>query len=680
MSVQVGDRVSLAIRATVLSLFAALSAASGGAQSTAYFSPTDSMSAARDSAPTATLEDGTVLFVGEDGLPSQVYDPASGHFALTGPLNEVRSQIAAIRLDDGRVLVVGGWNGIAAVASVELYDPRSRTFSSAGSMLSARARPVVAKLSDGRVLIAGGHDGTAAHGSAELYDPVSGGFIETGSMSIGRVGTATALASGSVLVIGGPSDGTGASAEIYDPALGGFTATGELNIARHGHAATPLADGRVLVTGGMDQAGNPLADAEVYDVAAGTFRLAGRMVTARHDHTAVLLRDGTVLAVGGHGMGGVLRGAELYEPASDGFTAEAALIEPRVGAIVTALPDGGALVAGGRGTNAEPLATAERFWRGDRRRATSTLLASSLPSATYGQPVSYTATVSSLNGTPSGGVLFLDGEAVLGTAHLDAGRATITTSVTPAGTRAVKAQYIGSSEFTPSESLVLSQFVAKAPATASLIPTPIQRQYSDVVTFVAIVSPADAAESVTFRLGATDLGTADVVAGKAVLVTPVPPTMPPGVRMITAVFNQAVPNYAIANVSKSMSILKEDARIESYDVSAYTACKTCNTAVVRLEAEISDISATQEANGDVTPGDIRNATVTFVNRTTYGTIATVPVTLPNPGDTTTGEAVYEWTVDLGAASSKTFKVGYVAGGLYVRSTYDYVTVTVSKPK
>jgi hypothetical protein len=101
---------------------------------------------------------------------------------------------------------------------------------------------------------------------------------------------------------------------------------------------------------------------------------------------------------------------------------------------------------------------------------------------------------------------------------------------------------------------------------------------------------------------------------------------------------------------------------------------------VLLSATVKDISVTPDANGDIWPGDIRRATVTFLNRTTGATIATVPVGLTDPQVLTSGEAEYEWTVDLGTASAKTLTIGYAVGGLYSRTTYDYFTVTVSRPK
>ncbi len=65
-----------------------------------------------------------------------------------------------------------------------------------------------------------------------------------------------------------------ATAEIYDPATGTFSFTGSLATARGGPSTTLLADGTVLVAGGI---GNPtpgvfLASAEVYDPATGTWR------------------------------------------------------------------------------------------------------------------------------------------------------------------------------------------------------------------------------------------------------------------------------------------------------------------------------------------------------------------------------------------------------------------------
>lgn len=63
------------------------------------------------------------------------------------------------------------------------------------------------------------------------------------------LGTATRLAEGRVLVAGGVDLDTRTDltvAEVYNPATGTFTATGSMSVGRVGPTATLLADGRVL--------------------------------------------------------------------------------------------------------------------------------------------------------------------------------------------------------------------------------------------------------------------------------------------------------------------------------------------------------------------------------------------------------------------------------------------------
>ena len=53
-------------------------------------------------------------------------------------------------------------------------------------------------------------------------------------------------------------------------APGGSLITGSLATARYDHTSTLLPNGKVLVAGGLDSIGNPLASAELYDPASGT--------------------------------------------------------------------------------------------------------------------------------------------------------------------------------------------------------------------------------------------------------------------------------------------------------------------------------------------------------------------------------------------------------------------------
>ena len=184
----------------------------------------------------------------------------------------------------------------------------------------------VTQLADGTVLVTGGHNSQAYLTSVEIYDPVTGTLSPTGSLRTARaLHSATLLANGTVLVVGG-SNGTGylASAEIYDPATGTFSPTGSLATARQHQTATLLANGTVLVVGGFGLAcrpcnrfgAGPLASAEIYDTASGTFFPTGSLATARGGHTATRLADGTVLVVGGLTMAPGPASDEIYDPAT----------------------------------------------------------------------------------------------------------------------------------------------------------------------------------------------------------------------------------------------------------------------------------------------------------------------------------------------------------------------------
>ena len=174
----------------------------------------------------------------------------------------------------------------------------------------------------------------------------SHGFRATGSMAGPRVAhTATLLNNGKVLVAGGmDAKGTPlATAEIYDPSNGTFALTGSMMAARHHFAATLLPNGKVLVTGGLDTSGNPLATAELYDPTAGTFSATtGNMVYVHASHTATLLNTGKVLVVG---WGNVI--AELFDPSAGTFTATGSMVEGRVSHTATLLSSGKVLLTGG---------------------------------------------------------------------------------------------------------------------------------------------------------------------------------------------------------------------------------------------------------------------------------------------------------------------------------------------
>jgi len=323
------------------------------------------------------LLDGRVFVVGggaavagaNDRTSAELYDPGTGTWSATAGMLAPRDDFSATLLADGKVLVAGGAGNVGELA--EVYDPVRGTWNATGSLVAPCYFHTAARLLDGKVLVASCTAYSGAPAPAELYDPISGTWSATGNM-VGRAGgsRATLLRDGKVLVI----SGTGSS-ELYDPISGTWSATANMIMPTCACTATLLPDGNVLVAGATSRTngGDLVASAELYDPQSGAWSATQGLVAARAGHAAVLLADGKVLVTGGVGNekpngDPVLASAELYDPASGTWSATASMLLPRRDFSATLLADGKVLVAGGMaevpmmgGTGSEMVASAELY-------------------------------------------------------------------------------------------------------------------------------------------------------------------------------------------------------------------------------------------------------------------------------------------------------------------------------
>ncbi|NBS79417.1 hypothetical protein EBS57_06315, partial [bacterium] len=104
---------------------------------------------------------------------AQLADSYQSTFTLTGSMSTPRYLHTATRLNDGRVLVVGGYDaGGRALSSAEIYNPSTGTWANTGGLRYARTDHQAVLLSSGKVLVFGGFDSTTEQSlsTAELYD------------------------------------------------------------------------------------------------------------------------------------------------------------------------------------------------------------------------------------------------------------------------------------------------------------------------------------------------------------------------------------------------------------------------------------------------------------------------------------------------------------------------------
>src|SRR5439155_18396557 len=111
------------------------------------------------------------------------YNTATNSWAVKAPLPAgPRSEEAAVNLN-GKIYVIGGFDGTHALARVEIYDPSTNSWTN-GTPLPGPRNGMVAEVINGKIYLAGGSDGVNALGDALVFDPNIGTWSPIAPMAI----------------------------------------------------------------------------------------------------------------------------------------------------------------------------------------------------------------------------------------------------------------------------------------------------------------------------------------------------------------------------------------------------------------------------------------------------------------------------------------------------------------
>ena len=322
---------------------------------------------------------------GRDGGPLESFDPRLGVFAPVddAPLTLARSGGTLAAVGDDAAIIVGGTAGASGPPVTEIETlPDLRNNLDGGPPLRRHA---ATDLAGGGALVVGGEllDGGDYIAVADAREfEADGTTIRPGNpipdMAFARAGhTATRVSDefGAAVLIAGGIDDSGAAVtatEIYRPLSGTFQLLPGL-LDRHGHQAIRFDGGFVLIIGGFTSAGLPATELLLFDLVQGDFSPAGQLPAAAAitGFAATPLADGRVMLTGGRDVNGdVVAAAHLasLDPVDGQVTISQTnfLSAPRASHIGVELCDRSLLLIGGESTDGAALPT-ERYVPGLER-------------------------------------------------------------------------------------------------------------------------------------------------------------------------------------------------------------------------------------------------------------------------------------------------------------------------
>ncbi|HUS63873.1 MAG TPA: kelch repeat-containing protein [Kofleriaceae bacterium] len=337
--------------------------------------------------------------------------PPGGFAEAPVELEPARSELGAAVLSYGAILMGGRDTDGDPRADVVVYNAYDHDLQDGLDLPAPRAAPTVLSGESNFVYVVGGEDEDGdASGVAWRFDTTvapAGAYLELDSPDddAARIGQSGVYVGGETFVVMGDpalavsgftleavvledapalTDGVGvllAGSPIY-PALiagAGVGDTGAVTIAggvfedltlpdsvrRRGHEIVLLADARVLILGGEDEEGAPLASAILFDPLTGEVEeIDDFLATPRRGAAIAATFDHVVVAGGVDAGGALVPDAEVFDALTLDRDGTPDLVVPRRGAVLLSLGNGQLLLAGGTDAAGEPIGVLELYTPG----------------------------------------------------------------------------------------------------------------------------------------------------------------------------------------------------------------------------------------------------------------------------------------------------------------------------
>jgi hypothetical protein len=275
----------------------------------------------------AFLPDGRLLIAGGhagsdgDGINDAfIFNSSNNTWTQTNlPMAAGRWYPSAVTVGNGEIAVLSGADPGGGTSTPEVWQTNSgggwRALTNA--TLGLNLYPYMHLAPNGKVFVCG------TESTTRYLDTSGTGAWTTVATRVGGdrdYGSSVMYDVGKVLIMGGGNPVL-SSAEIIDlnQASPAWSSVGSMANARRQMNATILPNGKVLVTGGTNNASNEAAGAilaaEMWNPATGNFSTMASAQTPRLYHsTAILLPDGRVVSGGGGRPGTEYKNAEIYSP------------------------------------------------------------------------------------------------------------------------------------------------------------------------------------------------------------------------------------------------------------------------------------------------------------------------------------------------------------------------------